>query len=185
MWQLSSGKAYGCQAQAESRNARGGCHLAEHLDGDALRAVVLAPGGLATVTGCRLAFRLPAGSLGLAVVGVEGVRIFREKEEKTVLRAEGALRSFLMTSELSAREGVILFYHAARVSVITEPMQDSCTIQECPEIAGCRLLLLLMLFPFPHCSLILSPSLGLSCLFFLSLIILDSFKKQGSISRLE
>ena len=54
------------------------------------------------MTGCSLAFRLPASSLGLALVGVEGVRIFREKEGKKVLRADGALSSFLMTSELSA-----------------------------------------------------------------------------------
>lgn len=44
----------------------------------------------------------PSSSLELAPVGVEGVLIFREKEEKKGLRADGALSSFLMTSELSA-----------------------------------------------------------------------------------
>ena len=62
----------------------------------------LAPGGWATVIGNNLALHLPAGSLELAPVGVGGVLIYREKEEKKGLRADGALSSFLMISELSA-----------------------------------------------------------------------------------
>ena len=62
----------------------------------------LAPGGWATVIGNNLALHLPAGSLELAPVGVGGVLIYREKKEKKGLRADGALSSFLMISELSA-----------------------------------------------------------------------------------
>lgn len=130
------------------------------------------------------AFHLPAGSLELALVGVGDVLIFREKEETRVSEQMVLWARFWWLLSWVPREGVIFILSRCPMShshywTHAGFLQDS----GAPRDSGLLAVVAASAFPFSSLSLNSFPISGA----FLPIFPFSyySFKKQGSVSRLE